>query len=98
MTKNITGKKCEIHTMRFCSTKFIVYPYDVDTISIAWKYTIIMDNQNPFYKGPYNFHSMDFQIFFQCIRRNMHAVPGTWVVVEVTVSQSRLSMLPPGPS
>jgi hypothetical protein len=32
-----------------CTTKSIVYPYYFDNISIAWKYTIIMDNQNPFY-------------------------------------------------
>ena len=28
-----------------CTTKSIVYPYYVDTISIVWKYTIIMGNQ-----------------------------------------------------
>jgi hypothetical protein len=36
-----------------CTTKSIqseiVYPYYFETISIVWKYTIIMDNQNPFY-------------------------------------------------
>jgi hypothetical protein len=29
-----------------CTTKSMVYPY---YIHILWKYTIIMDNQNPFY-------------------------------------------------
>jgi hypothetical protein len=29
--------------------KSIVYPYYFDTISIVWKYIIIMDNQNAFY-------------------------------------------------
>jgi hypothetical protein len=40
-------------------TKSIVYPYYFNTISIVWKYTIIMDNQNPFY-----FQKMSIQFSF----------------------------------
>ena len=39
-----TGKKSEIHT-----TKFAIAPQNPYYVHILWKYTIIMDNQNPFY-------------------------------------------------
>jgi hypothetical protein len=67
----ITGKTCEIHTVKFTiePTKSIVYPYYFDTLSIVWKYAIIMDHQIHYIsnKVPYNFHSMSlygFSIFF----------------------------------
>jgi hypothetical protein len=40
------GKKCEIHAMKFATAP--LNP-KYGNISIVWKYTIIMDNQNPFY-------------------------------------------------
>jgi hypothetical protein len=49
-----------------CTTKSIVYPYYFNTISILWKYTIIMDNQNLFY---FQWRSIQFPLpspkFFQ---------------------------------
>ena len=46
LSKNVKSVLYEICN---CTTKSIVYPYYFDTISIVWKYTIIMDNQNLFY-------------------------------------------------
>jgi hypothetical protein len=63
---------CPVWILRVTS-QASYHAYYFDIISIVWKYTIIMDNQNPFYfqrrsiQFPYNFHSMTFygfSIFF----------------------------------
>jgi hypothetical protein len=42
-SESLSLEKSEIHT-----TKFAI-ALQLHTICIVWKYTIIMDNQNPFY-------------------------------------------------
>jgi hypothetical protein len=44
-------KNSEIHTTKFAIAPLNIHtnPYYFNIIAIVWKYTIIMDNQNPFY-------------------------------------------------
>jgi hypothetical protein len=57
-----TGKKMwnPYYEICNCTTKSIVYPYYFGTVSIVWKYTIIMNNQNPFY---FQSRSMQFPFY-----------------------------------